>query len=77
MILESRSIIFSDEELFLALRPTLEGRGLGPDIPVRSVSVALNDDGEVSASIDMADGSDSAVIGSAELGPAVLNHCID
>ena len=77
MILESRSIIFSDEELFLALRPVLEGRGMGPDIPVRAVSVSLDDGGEVRAFISMADDSEAVTVESAELGPAVLNHCID
>ena len=50
---------------------------MGPDIPVRTVSVSLNDDGEVCATIEMADGSEAASVDSAELGPAVLNHCID
>lgn len=77
MILESRSIIFSDEELFVALRPILEGRGLGPDIPVRTVTAALTDEGDVAATIEMTDGSEPAVVAGAELGPAVLNHCID
>lgn len=77
MILESRSIIFSDEELFVALRPVLDNRGMGPDIPVKTVTAALNDDGEVAATIEMTDGSDPVVVESADLGPAVLNHCID
>ncbi len=77
MILESRSIIFSDEELFLALRPILESRGMAADLPVRSISAKLNDDGDVAATIEMTDGSEPVVIEGGELGPAVLNHCID
>ncbi len=77
MILESRSIIFSDEELFVALRPVLEGRGLTADIPVRTISARVNADGEVAATIEMTDGSEPVIVDSGELGPAVLNHCID
>lgn len=77
MILESRSIIFSDEELFVALRPVLEGRGLAADMPVRTISARVNDDGAVAATIEMTDGSAPVVVDSGELGPAVLNHCID
>lgn len=77
MILESRSIIFSDEELFVALRPILESRGIGGDIPVRAISARLSDEGEVAATIEMTDGSEPVVVESGELGPAVLNHCID
>ncbi len=77
MILESRSIIFSDEELFVALRPILDARGMAADLPVRTISARSNEDGEVSATIEMTDGSDPVVVESGELGPAVLNHCID
>lgn len=77
MILESRSIIFSDEELFLALRPILEARGLGIDLPVRNISAKLSEEGDVAATIELSDGSAPVVVDSGELGPAVLNHCID
>lgn len=77
MILESRSIIFSDEELFVALRPIVESRGLNADLPIKTISARLNDEGEVAATIEMTDGTDPIVIEGQELGPAVLNHCID
>lgn len=77
MILESRSIIFSDEELFVALRPIIENRGMPADIPVRTISARLNEDGEVAATIEMTDGTEPVIVESGELGPAVLNHCID
>ncbi len=77
MILESRSIIFSDDELFVALRPILESRGMAADLPMRAISAKVNDEGEVAATIEMTDGSEPIVIEGGELGPAVLNHCID
>lgn len=62
MILESRSIIFSDEELFVALRPIVESRGLNADLPIKTISARLNDEGEVAATIEMTDGTDPIVI---------------
>ena len=47
MILESRSIIFSDEELVLAMRPVLEGRGMNANLPLKEIVSALDEDGEV------------------------------
>lgn len=77
MILESRSIVFSDEELFLALRPVMESNSMNADVLLKNISVRLNDEGEVSAILEPADGSAPMVFDSPELGPAVLNHCID
>lgn len=77
MILESRSIIFSDEELLLALQPILEGRGMASDLPVRAVLTKLSEEGEIAVTLEMTDGSQPIVIESNEVGPAVLNHCID
>lgn len=77
MILESRSIVFSDEELFLALRPVMEGKGIQPDIPLKDIKVQLNDEGAVVAIFDLVDNPEQIVFESHELGPAVLNHCID
>ncbi len=76
MILESRSIIFSDEELFLALRPVIEGRGKSADIAVAAINTGMDDEGEVAVSIEVTDGEDLH-FSSRELGAAVLNHCID
>ncbi|MBV1901717.1 MAG: hypothetical protein KUG56_08595 [Kordiimonadaceae bacterium] len=76
MILESRSIIFSDEELFLALRPVIESRGLSSDITVASIVTRLDEEGEVAVTLEVT-GKESLEFSSRELGAAVLNHCID
>jgi hypothetical protein len=77
MILESRSIIFSDEELVLALRPVLEGRGKSGNLPLKDVNSRLDEDGEVSVTLVLNDGTDPIEFNSREVGAAVLNHCID
>ncbi|WP_417458574.1 hypothetical protein [Kordiimonas sp.] len=77
MILESRSIIFSDEELVLALRPVLESRGASANPPISNVVSQLDDEGEVTVRFDLSDGSDPVLFNSREVGAAVLNHCID
>lgn len=77
MILESRSIIFSDEELVLALRPVLEGRGMTSSPPLKDVISQLDEEGEVSVRMILSDGSDPIAFSSREVGAAVLNHCID
>ena len=76
MILESRSIIFSDEELFIALRPIIEGRGMSADISVDAVVTGLDDEGEVAVTLEIKD-AEPIKFSSRELGAAVLNHCID
>ena len=77
MILESRSIIFSDEELALALRPVLEGRGMATNPPLRDVISELDNEGEVTVRFILTDGSDPILFNSREVGASVLNHCID
>lgn len=77
MILESRSIIFSDEELVLALRPVLESRGASANPPISNITSLLDDEGEVTVRFDLSDGSDPVLFNSREVGAAVLNHCID
>ncbi|MFC3052264.1 hypothetical protein [Kordiimonas pumila] len=76
MILESRSIIFSDEELVLALRPLIESRGLVADNNVTGVDNKLDTDGEVSVTVTITD-KDPVDFSSREVGAAVLNHCIE
>ena len=76
MILESRSIIFSDEELVLALRPLLEGQGVAADANILGVHNGLDDEGEVQIKVDVMD-QDPIEFSSREIGAAVLNHCID
>lgn len=77
MILESRSIIFSDEELVLALRPVLEGRGMSTSPPLKSVESRLDEEGEVSVKFMLTDGSEPILFSQREVGAAVLNHCIE
>jgi len=78
MILESRSIIFSDEELFIALRPVLEGRGMSGDMDIADIVSELDNEGEVNVSIHLPKGEgDPILFTSREVGAAVLNHCID
>ncbi|NVJ70135.1 MAG: hypothetical protein HWE08_07270 [Alphaproteobacteria bacterium] len=77
MILESRSIIFSDEELVLALRPVLEGRGKPGTPPLKDIISELDSEGEVSVQMILSDGSEPILFNSREVGAAVLNHCID
>jgi hypothetical protein len=77
MILESRSIIFSDEELCLALRPVMEGRGISSEMFINNVTSVLDSEGEVSVSIEIADNDEPVLFTSREVGAAVLNHCID
>lgn len=77
MILESRSIIFSDEELCLALRPVMEGRGINEMPDVAEIIATLDGDGEVNVSIELVGGEEPIEFSSREVGAAVLNHCID
>lgn len=78
MILESRSIIFSDEELIIALRPVLEGRGMSGDMEIAEIISELDSDGEVNVRILLPKGEgDPILFASREVGAAVLNHCID
>lgn len=74
MILESRSIIFSDEELLIALRPNLDALD-GSPVPT-GVASELDMQGEVNVRFDLQSG-ETASFGSKEVGAAVLNHCID
>lgn len=76
MILESRSIIFSDEELVLAFGSELEGRAQDPSSEPVAVQSVLDDEGEVRVSFKMSDNS-QVVFQSGEVGPVVLNHCIE
>ncbi|TNE67074.1 MAG: hypothetical protein EP335_01725 [Alphaproteobacteria bacterium] len=77
MILESRSIIFSDEELVLAMRPVLEGRGMNINLPIRDIVSELDGDGEVTVRFVLSDGTNPIQFTSREVGAAVLNHCIE
>ncbi len=75
MIVESRSIIFSDEALLVAMRPALEGRGKDEGFIPSEIIAGLDTEGEVILTF-MADGGDIE-FGSKELGASILNHCID
>lgn len=77
MILESRSIIFSDEELFIALKPILQARGKDPELMPDEIRSATTDDDDVEVSYAFDDGSETLTFNSREVGAAVLNHCIE
>lgn len=76
MILESRSIIFSEEELVIALKPVLQAKGLEPDLDPDQIVTCLDSEGDVAVHYKMS-GSDDVNFESREVGPAVLNHCIE
>ena len=76
MILESRSIIFSDEELVVAFGSKIEERVEDTSIEPVAVKSALDEEGEVNVTFDLSDGNQIA-FESAEVGPIVLNHCIE
>lgn len=76
MILESRSIIFSEEELVIALKPVLQDREMDAETDPSEIVTKLDDAGEVSVLYKM-NGSDDIIFEGRELGAAVLNHCIE
>lgn len=74
MLFESRSIIFSDEELAEAMQPIFEERGMD-----NVIQIFPNHDkaGEVIISVGQLNVDDEVDITAAELAPVILNHCID
>lgn len=77
MILETRNIIFSDDELVVALRPLVAARGLSQDLIPDAVACGMDEHDEVQVSYDFSDGRDALLFNSREVGAAVLNHCIE
>ncbi|GHF12325.1 hypothetical protein GCM10017044_02830 [Kordiimonas sediminis] len=77
MILESRSIVFSHDEVLIALRPLLEMKGLTGEEIVEGLEIGLDDNDEVMLTICFDDSTDNIVLFSKEIGAAILNHCID
>lgn len=75
MILESRSIIFSEEELILALKPLLISKGLDADTEPKEIVADLDKEGEVKVTYELE--SQNVGFESKEIGAAVLNHCIE
>ncbi len=74
MILESRSIIFSDEELILALSGLVEDRAGGAT--ASGVIAELDDQGEIEVRVQTDSGGELHFEGK-DIGVAVLNHCIE
>ena len=74
MLFESRSIIFSDEELAEAMQPIFEERGMGN---VTNLYPCHDSAGEVMISVKQLDGDDEIQVTSAELAPIILQHCLD
>jgi hypothetical protein len=73
MLFESRSIIFSDEELAEAMQPIFEERGMDN---VTQIFPCHDAAGEVMISIKELN-EEETYITSAELAPIILKHCLD
>jgi hypothetical protein len=77
MIQESRSIVFTEEELVQALIPLLDAKEISTSEPPLKVENTFDNEGEVSVSYFPSDTSDAITFNSREVGAAVLNHCIE
>ncbi|UTW55378.1 hypothetical protein [Kordiimonas sp. SCSIO 12610] len=77
MIQESRSIIFTEDELIQALVPLLDAKEISSSEPPIKVESSFDKEGEVSVAYFPADGSEAVSFNSREVGAAVLNHCIE
>ncbi len=73
MLSESRSIIFSDEELAEAMQTIFEERGMGN---VTNIYPCHNRAGEVMISVTELDSDEEIEISAAELAPIILQHCL-
>lgn len=76
MIIESRSILFSDEELLVALRPILTARQEDPEIVPDRVVCDMDEEDEIIVTYHMP-GGEHITFNNREVGAAVLNHCIE
>ncbi len=76
MIIETRNIIFSDEEIVLALKPLLQAKGQDPDLLPEKLQCGTDTSDEVTVTYQLRDGSE-ILFNSREVGAAVLNHCIE
>lgn len=74
MLFESRSIIFSDEELAEAMQPIFEERGMDN---VTQLCPCHDHAGEVMISVKEQNAQEETHITSAELAPIILKHCLD
>jgi hypothetical protein len=77
MIQESRSIVFTEEELVQALIPLLDAKEISISESPLKVENTFDNEGEVSVAYFPSDGSDAVTFNSREVGAAVLNHCIE
>ncbi len=77
MIQESRSIVFTEDELIEALIPLLDAKEVSTSKQPLKVETAFDNEGEVAVTYFPADGSDGVSFNSREIGAAVLNHCIE
>lgn len=74
MLFESRSIIFSDEELAEAMQPIFEERGMDN---VTQLFPCHDSAGEVMIWVKELNNEEETHITSAELAPIILKHCLD
>ena len=77
MILESRSIVFTNDELLVALRPILETKGLSGEEILDDMTIDLDGEGEVMVELTLNERDEPIILNSREIGAAVLNHCIE
>jgi len=77
MIQESRSIVFTKDELIQALIPLLDAKEVSTSEPPLKLESSFDKEGEVVVSYFPADGADAIVFNSREVGAVVLNHCIE
>lgn len=77
MILETRSLIFSDEELVVALKALLAAKGEDTQILPKKIQCLMNDQNDVEVHYIYHDRPDPIIFNSREVGACLLNHCIE
>jgi len=77
MIIESRSIIFTEEELVEALVPLLDAKEIPTSITPKKVETRFDNEGEVEVTYHRSDSDDIVVFNSREVGAVIVNHCIE
>ncbi len=76
MILESRSLILSDDEVYVALSSLMEEQGVTSEMTASKIETTMNDEGDVIVIIAHEETDAPLTFEGKELGTAILNHCI-
>ena len=77
MILESRSIVFTSQELIEALKPLLEAKEIPTSLAPKQVKNRFDDDGEVAVDYHRSDVDEVVTFNNREVGAVIVNHCIE